>query len=211
MLTSFMRRKPIRNAAMAAYVHIVAQAREPVFFTDYGVPDTLDGRYELICLHAFIYLHRLRELRPGSAALSQAVFDTMFGDLDRSLRELGTGDLSVGRHVKRMARGFYGRIHAYQDGIARGDAQLAAALVRNLYGTVGRGTVGRGTVGQGTLGEGTVAGPKAGIGEMTRYVRRAVAELARQSAADLLTGRIRFPVLSTERPVAAGAAASAAG
>ncbi|MGH7047516.1 MAG: ubiquinol-cytochrome C chaperone family protein [Stellaceae bacterium] len=186
MLTSFVRRKPIRSAAMVAYAQIVAQARRPVFFADYGVPDTLDGRFELICLHAFIYLHRLRELRPRAAALSQAVFDTMFADLDRSLRELGTGDLSVGRHVKRMARGFYGRIHAYQDGIARGDAALAAALVRNLYGTVG--------------------GPKVGIGAMTRYLRRAVAELARQNAADLLTGRVRFPVPCTERPVAASAA-----
>lgn len=173
MLTSFTRRKPVRDAAAAAYAQIVAQARRPVFFAVYGVPDTLDGRFELICLHAFFYLHRLRAERPRSAALSQAFFDAMFADLDRSLRELGTGDLSVGKHVKRMARGFYGRIRAYQEGIENSDGVLAPALARNLYGTMRELT--------------------PGIGAMTGYVRRAVAELARQTAAELLCGRVHFP------------------
>jgi cytochrome b pre-mRNA-processing protein 3 len=173
MLTLFTRRKPVRDAAAAAYARIVAQARQPVFFAAYGVPDTLDGRFELICLHAFFYLHRLRAERPRSAALSQAFFDTMFADLDRSLRELGTGDLSVGKHVKRMARGFYGRIRAYQEGVERGDAVLGQALARNLYGTVRESAPGTSAV--------------------TDYVRRAVAELAGQGAAELLCGRVRFP------------------
>ena len=173
MLTSFTRGKPVRDAAAAAYARVVAQARQPAFFADGGVPDTLDGRFELICLHAFFYLHRLKAERPRSAALSQAFFDAMFADLDRSLRELGTGDLSVGKHVKRMARGFYGRIRAYQEGIESSDAVLGPALARNLYGTMRE------------------SAPR--IEAMTAYVRRAVGELARQAAAELLRGEVRFP------------------
>ncbi len=176
MLTSFTRRKPVRDAAAAAYALAVAQARQPAFFAAYGVPDTLDGRFELICLHAFFYLHRLRTELPRSAALSQAFFDTMFADLDRSLRELGTGDLSVGKHVKRMARGFYGRVRAYQQGVESGDSVLAAALARNLYGTMYE------------------SKSASQIEAMTRYVRRAVAELAGQAAAELLLGRVGFPL-----------------
>ena len=168
------RRKSIRGAAQAAYERVVEQARQPVFFVDYGVPDTLDGRFELICLHAFLYLHRLRADWPDSAALSQAFFDTMFADLDRALREMGTGDLSVGKQVKRMARGFYGRIRAYQEGVERDDSSLAAALERNLFGTV-RGSAPR-------------------IGAMAEYVRASVRELARQHAPELLCGRVRFPI-----------------
>lgn len=181
------RRKSIREAAEAAYRQVVEQARQPVFFAEYGVPDTLDGRFELICLHAFLYLYRLKAERPRSAALSQAFFDAMFADLDRSLREMGTGDLSVGKNVKQMARGFYGRIRAYQEGIEGADSALAGALARNLFGTVRE------------------APP--GIGEMAEYARVTVRELAWQSADDLLRGCIRFPV-----PGAGGAlAASSAG
>ena len=188
MLISLSRRKPFRDAAAAAFAQIVEQARQPVFFAAYGVPDTLDGRFELICLHAFCYLHRMRAERPPAAALSQALFDTMFADLDRSMRELGVGDLSVGKHVKRMARSFYGRIRAYQEGIDSGDAVLGAALTRNLYGTR--------------------RDPVAAIGAMTEYVRRVVAELDRQEAAELLVGRIRFPNPETAE---AGAEQAASG
>jgi cytochrome b pre-mRNA-processing protein 3 len=168
------RRKSIRDAAQAAYERVVEQARQPVFFAGYGVPDTLDGRFELICLHAFLYLHRLKADRPHSAALSQAFFDTMFADFDRALREMGTGDLSVGKHVKRMARGFYGRVRAYQEGVETDESALLAALERNLFGTA-RGSAVR-------------------IGAMAEYARAAVKELARQAAPELASGRVRFPV-----------------
>jgi len=174
MVISSTRRRSIRDAAALAYGRVVEQARQPVFFAGYGVPDTLDGRYELICLHAFLYLYRLKADRPRSAELSQAFFDAMFADLDRALREMGTGDLSVGKHVKRMARGFYGRIRAYQDGIESADSALAAALERNLFGTV--------------------PGSSPQIAEMAEYVQAAVGELARQPGPDLLCGHVRFPV-----------------
>ena len=97
------RRQPLRDAADRAYGAIVGQARLPEFFTALGVPDTLDGRFELICLHAFLFLRRLKTEGAAAASLGQQIVDTMFADFDRSLREIGTGDLSVGRQVKRMA------------------------------------------------------------------------------------------------------------
>jgi cytochrome b pre-mRNA-processing protein 3 len=171
MFTPF-RADPAREAAELAYRRVVEQARQPGFFIDGGVPDTLDGRFELICLHAFLYLHRLKRERPQAAPLSQRFFDTMFADFDRSLREMGTGDLSVGREVKRMAEAFYGRIEAYERGLMADDAGLQPALARNLFGT---------------------APPTAArLAAMAGYVRCATARLNRQGAAELLAGQISF-------------------
>jgi cytochrome b pre-mRNA-processing protein 3 len=161
-----------RGAADLAYRRVVEQARQPIFFTDYGVPDTLDGRFELICLHAFLYLHRLKGERPPATRFCQRFFDGMFADFDRALREMGTGDLSVGKHVKRMARAFYGRIRAYEEGLAGNDLALGAALARNVFGTVSQSAL------------------FAGV--MACYVRSTERELRRQSAAELLAGRILF-------------------
>jgi cytochrome b pre-mRNA-processing protein 3 len=169
---SFSGRNVFRDAGDLAYRCVVEQARQPIFFTDYGVPDTLDGRFELICLHAFLYLHRLKLEGPRARRICQSFFDRMFADFDRALREMGTGDLSVGRHVKRMALAFYGRVRAYEEGLAGGDSALGAALVRNVFGTVSE------------------ALPFAGM--MARYVRGAARDLHRQSATDLLAGRILF-------------------
>jgi cytochrome b pre-mRNA-processing protein 3 len=160
----------------------VEQARQPVFFSGYGVPDTLDGRFELICLHAFLYLHRLKAERPQSSRFSQDLFDRMFADFDRSLREMGVGDLSVGKHVKQMARAFYGRILSYESALAGDDSGLAAALSRNLFGTACASTY--------------------DARAMASYVRRAVNRLRDQPAYDLLAGRVCFGVPSgpTDRP-----------
>ncbi len=171
MFTSF-RPDPVRKAAELAYRRVVEQARQPGFFTDGGVPDTLDGRFELICLHAFLYLHRLKRERPQAAPLAQRFFDTMFADFDRSLREIGTGDLSVGREVKRMVEAFYGRVAAYERGLAADDAGLQPALARNLFGTAPP-----------TL---------ARLATMAGYVRREAARLDRQGAAELLAGQVSF-------------------
>jgi cytochrome b pre-mRNA-processing protein 3 len=164
--------RSVRSAAELAYRLVVEQARHPAFFVEWGVPDTLDGRFELICLHAFFYLHRLKSERPRSARLGQCFFDTMFGELDRALRESGTGDLRVGKEVKRMAQGFYGRIRAYEAGLAADDSVLGSAIARNLFGTV--------------------PGEVRPVTAVAEYVRAQIAALARQPAAGLLAGRIRF-------------------
>jgi len=122
-----------RNAVQALYGAIVAAARNPVFYVEWGVPDSLDGRFELIALLAFLAIRRLKQ-SGDNAAFAQALFDTMFADLDRNLREMGVGDLSVGRQVKTMAKAFYGRVVAYERGLAGVD-NLDEALRRNLYGT----------------------------------------------------------------------------
>jgi cytochrome b pre-mRNA-processing protein 3 len=166
------RANPVRQAAELAYRRVVEQARQPSFFEEGGVPDTLDGRFELICLHAFLYLRRLRREQPGTAALGQRFFDTMFADFDRSLREMGTGDLSVGREVKRMAEAFYGRVAAYDRGLTEGDSVLEAALARNLFGTA--------------------SAPASRVAAMAAYLRREAAGLDRQRPAELLAGQVSF-------------------
>jgi cytochrome b pre-mRNA-processing protein 3 len=121
--------------ADALYGVAVARAREPVFYRDLCVPDTVEGRFEMICLHVYLILRRLKHgsgVSGRDGALGQAVFDVMFADMDRSLREMGVGDLGVGRRVKTMAEAFYGRIRAYDDGLATGEPALARALARNV-------------------------------------------------------------------------------
>jgi cytochrome b pre-mRNA-processing protein 3 len=166
------RRNHIRDAAELGYGRVVEQARRPEFFTVLGVPDTLDGRFELICLHAFLYLRRLKMEGRSGAALGQQFFDTMFADFDRSLREIGTGDLSVGRQVTRMAEAFYGRARAYEGGLLGDDEELCAALARNLYGTAG-------------------ATPEQ-LNRVAAYLRREVVSLAEQPNAALTAGSVAF-------------------
>lgn len=171
----FRRHTRRQTAAVAAlYAGIVAQARRPEFFTALGVPDSLDGRFETLALHAFLVLSRLKA-EPALAArdLAQGLFDALFADMDRSLREMGASDLGVGRRVKAMAQGLYGRMQAYDQGLKEGDAILEAALKRNLYGTVAE-----------PLG--------ATLASVGRYLRRQRRALAEQPFAELQAGRVAF-------------------
>ncbi len=136
VLNRFFKRNPQKDRARAIYDRIVAQARQPGFYRHCGVPDTVDGRFEMIALHAFLVLHRLKAGPEDTEELGQALFDIMFQDMDQNLRELGAGDLGVGVRVKRMAQGLYGRIAAYEAGLLGPSAELEAALRRNLFGTV---------------------------------------------------------------------------
>ncbi len=178
-ISSLFRRNPIRVKSYEAYGQVVAQARSPGFFLALEVPDTLDGRFELIALHVFLVLNRLKAEHDRTAVFGQAVFDAMFADLDRGLREMGAGDLGVGRRVKAMATGFYGRVVAYEQGLAGSDGALGEALTRNLYGTV-------------------VPGPDAVAG-MVRYIHGQVAALGGVPIDDLLSGNIRFGSLAIEK------------
>ncbi len=118
------------------YARIVEQARSPVFYTDYGVPDTLDGRFDMILLHLFLIIHRLKqESESHYHNIAQALVDTMMNDMDRSLREMGVADTGVGKRIKRMADAQHGRLTAYGDAL-KNKPMLKEALARNLYGTV---------------------------------------------------------------------------
>ena len=122
------------RAGFELYGAAVAAARDPFFYTALGVPDTLDGRFDMVGLYTFLIIQRLtREPAPGPA-LAQAVFDAMFGDMDVNLREMGVGDLSVGRKVRVMWEAFHGRSVAYAAAMDSGDVTaLDAALGRNVW------------------------------------------------------------------------------
>ena len=128
-------RKPHERAGFDLYGAAVAAARQPRFFAELGGPDTLDGRFDLVPLHVALLIRRLRR-DPDVAGpkLAQAVFDAMFADMDVNLREMGVGDLVVGKRVKRMWEAFHGRAAAYEAAVDAGDAAaLAAALARNIW------------------------------------------------------------------------------
>ena len=131
----WLRPDPVRAGAADLYAAAVAQARRPEFYDRLGVPDTLDGRFELVALHVFLILRGLRT-QAHSQELGQALVDRFVEDMDASLRELGAGDLGVGRKVKAMGQALYGRIAAYESGLAGSAGTLEAALRRNLFGTV---------------------------------------------------------------------------
>src|SRR5262245_24430098 len=140
MILSLFKRKASRNSLRAVYGAIVAAARHPLLYAEWGVPDTLDGRYDMIVLHAVLVLDRLSDEGEAARNFAQGLTDEDFADMDRSLREMGVGDLSVGKKVRRMAEVFYGRARAYAQVLRAGDAgELAKALYRNVFaGTGGR-------------------------------------------------------------------------
>jgi len=139
MLSAFQsvfRKRPTKPAR-DAYIALVAQSRNRFFFTTLGVPDTLDGRFETIVLHAFLLQYRLRQDAPEFARFLSELF---FEDMDASLRELGVGDSGVRHRIKRMGKGYHGRLQAYADGLTHADNEaMKSALARNLYGTVADG------------------------------------------------------------------------
>ncbi len=167
--------------AATLYQSIVARSRATEFYEHYGVPDNLDGRFEMIVLHTFLVLNRLKRENQAAAPLAQALYDVFFLDMDESLREMGAGDLGVGKKVKRMAEAFSGRIAAYDGGLASssGDA-LEDALRRNLYGTVKE------------------VDPDT-VSAMARYTRHQRDWLARQTWAELGKGAVDLSHFEPDR------------
>lgn len=166
-------RRPER-AGYTLYGAAVAAARMPAFYLEWGVPDTLDGRFDLVGLHVYVLIERLNTPpTKAGAALAQAVFDAMFSDMDINLREMGVGDLSVGAKVRQMWEAFHGRANAY--GTAVHDpsphAPLAEALARNVW---------RG------------AAPDASAGLLADYVLSQMQHLASQDMAELAAGTVGF-------------------
>jgi len=170
------------DAAAALYAAAVAQARTPFFYTALGVPDTLDGRFDLIVLHVHLVCRRLAHISQAGAgeagaALAQALFDAMFKDMDRNLREMGVGDPSVPRRVRAMIEAYYGRIKAYDTALAAGGGALAQSIARNVYNAAPE----------------TGAAPPPGAPALADYVRGAAAALDGAEPTALLAGRVAFP------------------
>lgn len=128
------RRSAVKQAAQALYLRVIEQARAPSLYEAFGIPDTPDGRFDMIALHAILVFRRLRQEREQTRQLAQELFDLMFADMDQNLREMGVGDMSIGKRIKGMAQGFYGRLASYDAALHDNDARtLEAALRRNVY------------------------------------------------------------------------------
>lgn len=136
MILSLFRKDPLKDPADALYAAAAEQARRPEFYLSYGVDDTVEGRFEMAALHVYLLLRRLRDAGKDARKLSRILSDVFFAEMDGGLRELGVGDLSVGRKIRAMAEAFYGRIAAYEAALKEpGEPdRLASALARNVYG-----------------------------------------------------------------------------
>jgi len=133
-LFDFFKSRDFDETARKIYASLVEQARQPSFYLSCDVPDTPDGRFDMILVHAVLVLRRLKRDHDKTADLSQSVFDLMFADMDQNLRELGIGDMGVGKRIKAMAKAFYGRAQAYEAGLEEETTDaLNQALARNLY------------------------------------------------------------------------------
>ena len=190
----------------ATYIALLRAARNPFFFTALNVPDTIDGRFELIVLHLFLLQHRLTNeggLAPyprhedgvtpaasGSLALridkttgaSETAFcqflsEAFFNDMDTSLREMGVADTGVSKRIKKMGKAYHGRLQAYTAGLNDATA-LRAALARNLYGTVEQGDV-------------------EALHRLASYVETMTAQLATTNTALITSGGYAWPDSST--------------
>jgi cytochrome b pre-mRNA-processing protein 3 len=176
-------RKPrarARGTIEAIYGTIVTQAREPSFYRDLGVPDTVNGRFDLLVLHLWMVLRRFRS-EEGFADLSQALFDHFCDDMDANLREMGVGDLAVPKRMQAFGEAFYGRVAAYDLGLEQGPEPLAGALRKNILN-----------------GEGMENARR-----LATYVGAAVASLTGLDAVTLLAAAWTFPL-----PLQSGAKAN---
>lgn len=121
---------PPRRTIEAIYGMIVAQARRPEFYTEFAVPDTVEGRFDMVVLHLWMVLRHLRST--GDSDLAQATFDCFCDDMDDNLREMGVGDLAVPKRMQAFGEAFYGRTAAYDTALVGGGDDLAIAIDRNI-------------------------------------------------------------------------------
>jgi cytochrome b pre-mRNA-processing protein 3 len=172
-LLGMFRRRPHERAGFELYGAAVGAARSPALFAALGLPDTVEGRFDLVSLHVGLLIRRLRT--DGDARgplLAQAVFDAMFADMDLNLREMGVGDLAVGKRVRRMWEAFHGRALAYEAAMDSGvPAALAEALARNVW---------RG------------AAPEGAPARLAGIARAQAAHLAGQGIEEMVAGRATF-------------------
>lgn len=166
ILNRFFRKTPARERVV--YEAIVAAARHPTFYADLSVADTVDGRFDMISMHTFLVLDRLKGVE---GEFRQRLVDELFRDMDRSLREMGVGDVSVGKKVRKMAEVFYGRGTAYDRALAQGGDALLAAIARNVF----------------------PDGPPAECAaRLTAHVTEQRAHLATQAPAAIASGDVQF-------------------
>jgi len=113
----------------------VLQSREPALYARLGAPDTIEGRFELLTLHVILLIEALRAQGEAAAPTSQALFDAYIADLDGALREMGVGDLSVGKRMRELGKAFYGRAAAYRQAFESlpDRADLEGLIARTIF------------------------------------------------------------------------------
>ena len=132
LLRSAFRKDQARSQAETLYRALAEQARAPELFSRAGAPDTPEGRFDVLALHVAIALERLRAEGPAADKLTRRLQEVFFESLDGALREMGVGDLSVGRKIRGLAEAFYGRYGAYRAGLSEYGDALASAIARNI-------------------------------------------------------------------------------
>jgi len=157
------------------YGTIVAQARSAAFYSGYGVPDTVQGRFDLIVLHLVLLLSRLGKDGSAGRGVGQRLFDVFCRDLEDNLREMGVGDLAVPKLMRRFGEAFYGRQAAYLAAFAAADErELEKALARNIF---------------------PGADGAAAAARRARYARAALRQFETQKEDALRRGEVAFPSL----------------
>jgi cytochrome b pre-mRNA-processing protein 3 len=166
---SLFKARPAIVAGKALYARAVQQAREPMLYAEYGVPDTVLGRFELYTVHVALLVRRLKGGGDQAAETAQGLFDAYLNGLDVALREIGVGDLSVGKKMKKLGRAFYGRVKAYDESLTVHDSEAVAALVSR-----------------------TILDGKGDAGPLARYIADQAEALAAQPLDNLLAGNVNW-------------------
>ena len=173
MLKNLFAPSPVKAAGRALYAVSAAHARTPAFYADWGVPDTVEGRFELYSLHVILVLERLKGQGAEASDLGQALFDALLRGLDDGLREMGVGDLSVGKKMRKLGEALYGRAKNLDEALTLlpDRSALLALMSRTVY-------------------AGVADADPAPLGE---WVVQAVAALSAQGLEDLKAGLVAFP------------------
>jgi len=132
MFDKLFKPRPATLAGRRLFQTVSAQARSPGFYLAGGVRDTPEGRFELYCMHLVLLMHRLKGQGPQAGETSQALFDAFLANMDEGLRDLGVGDLSVGKKMRKLGEAIYGRVKGYDSALAASPDRIV------LQGLIGR-------------------------------------------------------------------------
>jgi cytochrome b pre-mRNA-processing protein 3 len=180
MIFRLFRRSDNQAVIEGLYAGIVAAARQPMLYTDYGMSDTFEGRFDSLTLHTALVLRRLNTLPAPGSEIAQDLIDTVFRHFDRTLREMGVGDTTVPKRMKKLAEAFLGRSAAYDEALRQGHDALAATLARNILSTQ----------------TGAADNASKDLSALTRYVEAVADELAKAPLQVFVDGQPPFPDLS---------------
>lgn len=172
MLSWIRRNAELRQIGRDLYERIVAQSRRPAFYSLASVPDTMEGRFEMIVLHLFLVLDRLKTAGQDGQKLGQRIMENLVADMDDALRQIGIGDMGVPRRIQKTAAAMRERVRDYDAAIGSPGTALEKALATHIYQT-----------GQ----------PIAAHAMLARYVRAARTSLHNQATADIREARLTFP------------------